>query len=44
MELTRNKFKQALAQGGPLYGLWLGLADTSVAEIAAGSGFDWPCS
>ncbi len=41
MELPLNKFKQALAQGGPLYGLWLGLPDTSVAEIAAGSGFDW---
>ncbi len=41
MELPRNKFKQALADGGPIYGLWLGLPDNSVAEIAAGAGFDW---
>jgi 4-hydroxy-2-oxoheptanedioate aldolase len=41
MELPRNRFKQALAEGGPLYGLWLGLPDASVAELAGGAGFDW---
>ena len=41
MDLPRNRFKQALADGGPLYGLWLGLPDPTVAELAAGSGFDW---
>ena len=41
MDLPRNRFTQALADGGPLYGLWLGLPDPSVAELAAGSGFDW---
>ncbi|MEP1593071.1 MAG: aldolase/citrate lyase family protein, partial [Halieaceae bacterium] len=41
MELPRNRFKEALAKGGPLYGLWLGLPDSSVAELAGGAGFDW---
>ena len=41
MDLPKNAFKQALARGTTLYGLWLGLPDTSVAEIAAGAGFDW---
>ena len=41
MELPRNKFKQGLASGNTQYGLWLGLPDSSVAEIAAGAGFDW---
>ena len=41
MDLPRNSFKQALASGNTLYGLWLGLPDTSIAEIAAGAGFDW---
>jgi 4-hydroxy-2-oxoheptanedioate aldolase len=41
MELPANKFKRALATGRPQYGLWLGLPDNSVAEIAAGAGFDW---
>ncbi|MCZ6832002.1 MAG: aldolase/citrate lyase family protein [Gammaproteobacteria bacterium] len=41
MDLPRNTFKQALASGKTQYGLWLGLADTSVAEITASAGFDW---
>lgn len=41
MELPVNKFNRALSSGTTQYGLWLGIADTSVAEIVAGSGFDW---
>ena len=41
MDLPRNRFKQSLTGGGPVYGLWLGLPDPTVAELAAGSGFDW---
>ena len=41
MQLPPNRFRQRLADGGPLFGLWLGLPDPSCAEICAGSGFDW---
>lgn len=41
MQLSINPFKQALAQGRPQIGLWLGLADAYSAEICAGAGFDW---
>ncbi len=41
MELQKNRFKSALATGKPQYGLWLGLPETSAAQIAAGAGFDW---
>jgi 4-hydroxy-2-oxoheptanedioate aldolase len=41
VKLPHNKFKQVMASGEPRYGLWLGLPDNSVAEIAAGAGFDW---
>lgn len=41
MELPVNKFKQALKEEKPLWGLWLGLPDSTCAEIVAGSGFDW---
>ena len=41
MELPTNPFKRALASGATLYGIWLGLPDSNVAEIAAGAGFDW---
>ena len=41
MELPINPFKRALASGETLYGIWLGLPDANVAEIAAGAGFDW---
>jgi 4-hydroxy-2-oxoheptanedioate aldolase len=41
MDAPRNRFRQAMAAGTPQFGLWLGLPDTSVAEIAAGAGFDW---
>lgn len=41
MTFPENKFKRGLASGATQYGLWLGLPDNSVAEIAAGAGFDW---
>lgn len=41
MELPVNRFKQALREGQPQIGLWLGLADAYCAEICAGAGFDW---
>jgi 4-hydroxy-2-oxoheptanedioate aldolase len=34
-------FKQALADGRPQLGLWLGLPCTESAEIVAAAGFDW---
>ena len=37
----RNLFKQALGGSKPLFGLWQGIPDTTVAEIGAGAGFDW---
>lgn len=37
----KNLFKQALNGNKPLYGLWQGIPDTTVAEIGAGAGFDW---
>lgn len=40
-ELAKNKFKKALQGDETLWGLWLGLPDTSCAEICAGAGFDW---
>jgi 4-hydroxy-2-oxoheptanedioate aldolase len=39
--LPRNAFKQALAKGERLIGLWSGLASPIAAEIVAGAGFDW---
>jgi len=36
-----NKFKQALSGNTPLFGLWQGIPDSTVAEIGAGAGFDW---
>lgn len=41
MELPRNRFKLGLESGETQYGLWLGIPDNTVAEIAAGAGFDW---
>ncbi|MEP6546393.1 MAG: aldolase/citrate lyase family protein [Gammaproteobacteria bacterium] len=40
MELPVNEFKRSLRQGKPQIGLWVGLADSSVAELLAGTGFD----
>lgn len=40
-ELPRNNFKHALRAGRIQKGLWLGLADSYVAELLASTGFDW---
>ncbi|MGJ8529599.1 4-hydroxy-2-oxoheptanedioate aldolase [Maritalea sp.] len=36
-----NTFKQALKDGRPQIGCWLGLADPYAAEISGTAGFDW---
>ncbi|UPQ90290.1 4-hydroxy-2-oxoheptanedioate aldolase [Vibrio sinaloensis] len=39
--LPTNRFKQQLSEPQTLWGLWLGLPDTSCAEICGSAGFDW---
>ena len=39
--MAENTFKDALARGETMHGLWLALADPYSAEICAGAGFDW---
>jgi 4-hydroxy-2-oxoheptanedioate aldolase len=41
MELPRNQFKAALAQGRLQIGLWSSLCSNIAAEVVADSGFDW---
>ncbi len=41
MPAPKNNFKAALKSGPTQIGLWIGLGDPSVAELAAGTGFDW---
>ncbi len=41
MQMPVNGFKQALRNGQPQIGLWVGLADSYVAELLATTGFDW---
>jgi len=41
MEMPRNAFKRALAEGRPQIGLWVSLASPYSTELVAGSGFDW---
>lgn len=41
MDVSSNKFKQALKGETPQFGLWMGLPDSICAEIGAGAGFDW---
>ncbi|CAM3492504.1 HpcH/HpaI aldolase/citrate lyase family protein [Bordetella sputigena] len=36
-----NPFKSALASGTPRIGLWLSMADSYLAEVAATAGFHW---
>lgn len=40
MEMPTNVFKRALRLGKPQIGLWVGLADSYVAELLATTGFD----
>ncbi len=41
MELPKNTFKKALAEGRRQIGLWCAIPDSGVAEMLAGCGFDW---
>lgn len=41
MDIPENVFKRRLNAGEMQFGLWLGLPDTSAAEICALAGFDW---
>ena len=41
MQTPINPFKQALQNKQTQIGLWLGLPDSTAAEICAGAGFDW---
>ena len=41
MELPRNSFKHAIAQGRLQIGLWSSLANNIAADIVSDSGFDW---
>ena len=41
MQTPVNPFKQALQNQRRQIGFWLNLPNTTVAEIAAGAGFDW---
>ncbi|MEC7668024.1 MAG: 2-keto-3-deoxy-L-rhamnonate aldolase, partial [Pseudomonadota bacterium] len=39
MPAPENTFKKRLTSGDTQIGLWVGLGDPSVAELAAGCGF-----
>jgi 4-hydroxy-2-oxoheptanedioate aldolase len=41
MDLPRNAFKHALAEGRQQIGLWCSLSHHYSLEVVAGSGFDW---
>ncbi len=41
MELPKNQFKRALAEGRSQIGLWCSLPGAYSAEALAGAGFDW---
>ena len=41
MELPRNTFKRALAEGRRQIGLWSSLSSNYTVEIIAGAGYDW---
>jgi len=40
-DVFNNPFKTQLEAGRPLFGVWLGIPNNTVAEIMAGAGFDW---
>jgi len=41
MELPKNRFKQAIADGGLQIGLWSQLVGATPAEVLAGAGYDF---
>ena len=41
MDVPRNAFKRALAEGRSQIGFWLSLGSPAVAELVAGAGYDW---
>ncbi len=41
MDIPRNTFRDALREGRPQIGLWVGLADANAAEALAAAGYDW---
>jgi 2-keto-3-deoxy-L-rhamnonate aldolase RhmA len=41
MELPRNRFKHAIAEGKRQIGFWLSLGSPALAELVAGAGYDW---
>ena len=41
MELPRNDFKRAIAEGRRQIGFWLSLGSAAVAEVVAGTRYDW---
>jgi 4-hydroxy-2-oxoheptanedioate aldolase len=41
MKIPQNTFRDALKQGRPQIGCWVGFASPDVAEALAGCGFDW---
>src|SRR5258707_1277508 len=41
MELPRNHFKHAIAEGKRQIGFWLSMGSPTVAELVAGAGYDW---
>ena len=41
MQIPKNKFKEALQGDKKLIGIFMGIPNTTVAELFAGAGFDW---
>ena len=41
MQINENKFKNGLKGDKRLFGLFMGIPNTTVAELCAGAGFDW---
>ena len=41
MNIKKNSFRKLFPATRPQYGVWNGLVDNIVAEILAGSGYDW---
>ena len=40
-DMPRNRFRTGLETGKTQYGVWLGIPDSTAAEIMAGAGFNW---